>query len=220
MKLASTETRHGPRPLSRLGTCGLLAATMCSLGCPSRTLYITQDDVINWCGQLNRRNPTGEPLEVTIVCVYHKDLDKPENHGLAPGGVLTCKDWYEHRPVRGAGGDRFVLKPEQIYLLTNDPEGFGVKLGPALNGARVDEKKTILVKGIRFRGKELFHKKSAIYVFPKFIGADKQVLPVKPAIFSPPGNRTSRLYVTIGGDKNRRETCGQYIEVSTKSGRE
>ena len=182
-------------------------------GCASRTVVITQADRIN--NAMHHYRPpdqrTGDPLEVTIACVYPDDLERDENSGLKPGSGITSKDWYDHQPVRGGDGGRFVLPTDQIYVLTNAAQVYGRKKGPALNGAINDGRAKVEVSGIKFRGTKLHSRNSVIYVFPKFIGPDGDVLPVRAVEFSPPGAYTSRLSVTIGVDETR-GNHGQYIE--------
>ncbi len=192
-------------------------AALVSTGCAARTLTITQDDRINTA--VHRHRPegerTGDPLKVTIVCVYPKDLEREENQGLKPGSGITCKDWYANQPVRGGSvGGRFKVPPEQIYVLTNESEVYGNKKWRALQGAIRDGTKQVEVSGIRFRTK-LYGRNSVIYVFPKFIGPAGEVLPVPPAVFSPPGAYASRLGVKIGVEEGR-GIYGQYIENTTK----
>lgn len=195
-----------------LGSVGLVSA-----GCGARALSIEQDRYVNNAMHHYRAEEkrTGEPLEVSIVCVHPKDLERDENASLKPGSGITCRTWYENRPKPGGGG--FMIPPEQIYLLTNATSYYGKKKGPALNGATKDGRVEIPVRGIRFRGTKLHSRNSVIYVFPKFIGQDGKVLPVKPAEFSPPGRYTSRLSVKIGVDKNR-GVQGQYIVRTTGPG--
>ena len=189
-------------------------ALLGTAGCAARTLNVSQGDRINNAMHHDRHpdQRTGDPLEVTIVCVHPADLEREANRGLKPGSGITCKDWYDHRPVRAGGGEgRFDLPSEQVFLLTNEAQFYGTKLGPALNGALKDGKSEIVIKGIPFQSMKLHSRDSAIYVFPKFIGPDWNVLPVKPAEFSPPGAYASRLTVKIGVDDSR-EHYGQFIE--------
>jgi hypothetical protein len=158
---------------------------------------------------------TGDPLEVTIVAVHPDDLEREGNSGLKPGSGLTCRGWYENRPVHSGGEDRFDLPPEQILLLTNADQVYGKKLGPALNGAINDGRADVVIKGIPFRWTKLHSRDSVIYVFPKFIGPDGDVLPVAPAVFNPPGAYTSALHVRIGVGESQ-EHYGQYIENVSK----
>ena len=192
------------------------AAVLASTGCASRTVVITQEDRIN--NAMHQYRPpeqrTGDPLEVTIVCVYPDDLERDENGGLKPGSGITSKDWYEHQPARGGDAGRFALPTDQVYVLTNAAQVYGKRKGPALNGALKDGRAEVHVAGIRFPGMKLRNRNSAIYVFPKFIGADGGVLPVRAAEFSPPGAYGSKLEVRIGVDESRGHS-GQYIEVTT-----
>lgn len=197
-------------------------AVLGATGCTSRTIVITQDDRINTGVHIGRpvEQRTGDPLEVTVVCVYPEDLERDENAGLKPGVGITCKDWYDNRPVRSGGeGANFRLPPEQIYLRTNAAEVYGIRKGPALNGAIEDGRAQIEIRGIKFRPTKLYSRKSVVYVFPKFIGPppDYEVLPVRAAEFNPPGAYTSKLGVKIGVDEAR-DNHGQYIDKTSKRG--
>lgn len=201
----------GLRPLLVLVVSVLVSA---SWGCASRTLVITQENRVNTAVHLHRpvADRTGDPLEVTVVCVYPEDLELEANKGLRPGSGITSADWYAHRPqAGGAEAGRFVLNSDQIYLLTNEDRVYGASRGRALNGAEVDRTTERSISGIRFRGTKLRSRDSAIYVFPKFIGPDGKVLPVKPVMFHPPGAYGSRLTVKIGVDYAR-VPHGQYVE--------
>ena len=193
-------------------------AALGATGCASRTILITQDDHINTGVHTGRpaEQRTGDPLEVTVVCVYPEDLERDENKGLEPGTGITCKGWYDNQPVRGGGeGSYFKLPQEQIYLRTNATQVYGIRKGPALNGAIEDGRAQMKITGIRFRPTKLYSKKSVIYVFPKFIGPEGDVLPVRAAEFNPPGAYSSKLSVKIGVDQGR-DNYGQYIENATK----
>lgn len=187
-----------------------------TVGCASRTLAITQGDRINNAMHIGRHpdQRTGDPLEVTIVCVHPDDLEIKGNGGLKPGSGITCKDWYDNRPEHGGEGG-FDLPADQIYLLTNEDQVYGKKVGSALNGAINDGHSEVKIKGITFRGMKLHRKDSVIYVFPKFIGPDGHVLPVPAAEFSPPGAYASQLAVKIGVDEGRAHN-GQYIENTSQ----
>ncbi len=187
-------------------------------GCGNRVLTIVQHDRVNTA--MHRHRPrekqTGDPLELTIVCVFPKDLEKSENDRLKPGSGLTAVDWYQHRPT-GVGGQqagRFWIPSEQIYLLTNEKGLVGRIKGPALGGATEDGWKETKVGGIAF-SKKLHNRKSVIYVFPKFIGPTGDVLPVKPVVFNPPGAYRRNLSVEIGL-RDGGENFGQFIKHSTK----
>ncbi len=189
------------------------SAILGSAGCASRTLTVTQGDYINTAmhGGRQLEDRTGEPLEVTIVCVYPEDLERDENSGLKPGSVITSKDWYDNQPARGSDSGRFILPTDQIYVLTNAAQVYGKKKGSALNGAVKDGRSEVKVGGIKYRGMKLHSRNSVIYVFPKFIGPDGEVLPVRAVEFNPPGAYTSQLSVRIGVDEAR-GNHGQYIE--------
>ncbi len=206
----------GPESSKRLlvGILVLGSVAFWCIGCSSRTLTITQTDRVNNAMHHNRHpdQRTGDPLEVTIVSVNSDDLEREGNGGLKPGSGITCKGWYDNRPVRGSSEGRFDLPPEQIFLLTNANEVYGTKLGPALNGAIKDGRTDVMIKGIPIPSWMKLHSRdSVIYVFPKFIGPNGTVLPVGAAEFSPPGAYSNQLHVKIGVDEGR-EHYGQYIE--------
>jgi len=202
-----------PRGATRGLVGGLLVlATLAGCG---RTLTIRQDHYINTGGQANRPadKRTGEPLEVDVVCVYPKDLDKAVNEPLRPESRITCKDWYERRPVAtGEEKGRFDLRRDQIFLLTNDDKAYGKHFGNALRGAALDGEAPIRKTGINF-GAGLHDSRSVIYVFPKFIGKDGGVLPVPPAKFHPPGAYVADLEIKIGVDPDRSLEEAQYVKV-------
>ena len=195
------------------------SAAVVSVGCAGRTLTITQDPRINNAMHSHRseKQRTGDPLEVSIVCVTPKDLKREDeaNERLRPGSGITSKEWYEHRPVPGVGDEtRFRLPADGIYLLTNDKEVYGKVKHKALNGAIIDGTETIRVSGIRFPTWKMHGRNSVVYVFPKFIGQDGRVLPVPPAVYHPPGAYTRKLSCKIGV-KPGGENEGQYIENTT-----
>ncbi len=182
------------------------------VGCQSRTLVITQADRINTAMQLGRalENQTGEPLELTVVCVKPEDLEKQENSRLSPDSLITSKEWYEFRPEGGVPtGGRFDIPDSQIYVLTNKNRICGQVRGPALRGAIEDGTAERFIKGISF-GRKSYSKKSAIYVFPKFIDRNGAVLPVPPVRFSPPAAYSSTLRVEIGVEPGGPHD-GQYL---------
>lgn len=185
-------------------------------GCGARRVTISQDEYINTGVHANRppEQRTGDPLEVAIVCVSAKDLELTENAGLKPGSGITCKDWYENRPSHAGGAGRYRIPADQIYLLTNDSRAWGQVLGPMLRGARIDGRRAVTLKGVRFKEK-LFNRNSVIYVFPKFIGPTGEVLPVPPVAFNPPGAYRSQLACRIGVN-GRREHFGQYIVMESE----
>lgn len=183
----------------------------------SRELTITQADHINTA--MYRGGSRGEPLEVNVVCVTKKDLDRPENQRLSPGSGITSDEWYARRPIPGdkpdqeSRGDRFWLPSNQILLLTDDKESYGATKGVRLRGAQVDKKDHVTLK-FSFPG-GLHDDESVIYVFPKFIGPDGKVLGVRPAKFHPPGAYKEDLFVEIGVDANRTfENYGQTLQIN------
>lgn len=203
--------------LSSRGVCGgmlLLAAVGVLTGC-GRTLTIRQGPHINTASQAGRPadKRTGEPLELTIVCVYPQDVQKPANDLLRPGSRITARDWYERRPT-GAGEDagKFVLPADQVLVLTNDSGVYGKKIGQALRGGALDGEAPVK-KSINFRWGDLHDDRAIIYVFPKFIGRDGGVLPAAPATFHPPGAYTSDLQIEVGVEENQPPETGQYVRV-------
>jgi hypothetical protein len=212
------------RPRFRVATAALLGgglAMVAASGC-ARQLTITQDDYVNNAMQIDRerRDRTGEPLELDVVCVYPKDLNHQRNDRLKPNSGITSAEWFKRRPVPGdrpdmeTANDRFRLPPQQIFLLTNERETYGRRIGACLRGARQDGK-TITKKGIEFSAAALHDGRSVIYVFGKFTDKQGQVLAVPPAMFHPPGAYTDRLAIRIGvreGGPN----YGQYIEIDSE----
>ena len=184
-------------------------------GC-ARQLTITQADYINTAMQRDRdaEDRTGEPLEVNIVCVYPKDLDKPRNAALSPDTRITSDVWYKNRPTleRVAGGTAFDLPADQVYLLTDQKEVYGRPIGSSLRGAKIDGQEPMEYRGIRFKG--LFDKRSVIYVFPRFIGEDRKVEPVAPVKLHPPGAYPRDLYVEIGVEDPKGKAI-QYVKNRT-----
>ena len=187
-------------------------------GCSDRVITISQHERINTAMHRHRAREmqTGDPLELTIVCVYPEDLKKSENDRLKPGSGLTAVDWYQHRPT-GVGGQqagRFWIPSSQIYLLTNEKGLVGRVKGPALGGATEDGWTEKKFGGIAF-SKALHDKNSVIYVFPKFIGPTGEVLPVRPVMFHRPGAYRRNLFIEIGV-RDGGENLGQFIIHSTK----
>ncbi len=187
-------------------------------GCGDRVITISQHERINTAMHRHRAREmqTGDPLELTIVCVYPEDLKKSENDRLKPGSGLTAVDWYQHRPT-GVGGQqagRFWIPSSQIYLMTNEKGLVGRIKGPALGGATEDGWTERKFGGIAF-SKALHDKNSVIYVFPKFIGPRGDVLPVKPVIFHRPGAYRRNLFIEIGV-RDGGDNFGQFVLHSTK----
>ena len=197
---------------------GLTAAT--TSGC-ARVLTITQDDFINTAMHAGRpkASQTGEPLELSIVCVGGHDLKNEANDRLAPGAGITCDVWYQNRPIPGDKVDseethpRFRLPKNQISLMTNDKNCYGTRVGNRLHGAVIDKKEKVTTRFSFPAG--LHDDDSVIYVFPKFIDGNGQVLPIRPAVFHPPGAYTHELFIKIGVDKSQAH-YGQYIENLTE----
>ena len=204
-------------------------ATFGLAGCVSRTLIISQDDHVNT--DMHKHRPcdkrTGEPVEITIVCVYGKDLkvDGSPNDELGPKSDITARDWYEQRPQPGdrvddeTGHNRFRIKKDQIYVLTNAPHGklYGKPIGAALRGGLIDGSK-VAREGVKFDSFALHDDDASIFIFPKFIDGEGNVLPVPPARFTPPGRYHDELFIHIGV----KDKCGdnplQYIENITRTG--
>jgi hypothetical protein len=217
--------------VGRAGVWGVLAAlsTFGSVGCVSRTLIIGQDDHVNT--DMHKHRPcdrrTGEPVEITIVCVYGKDLDADgsPNDELGPKSNVTARDWYERRPQPGdrvddeTGHNRFRLDKDQIYLLTNAPPEkiYGKIIGAALRGGLIDGPK-VSRKGVKFDSMALHDGNASIFVFPKFIDRDGSVLSVSPARFNPPGDYDDELYIKIGVNDACSENPQQYISNITREG--
>ncbi|GMU22014.1 MAG: hypothetical protein AMXMBFR13_21020 [Phycisphaerae bacterium] len=199
----------------------LLAGCLMATGC-SRTLTITQDNVINTAQQIedgiDTKDHTGAPLELTAVCVYPKDLKNEANDRLKPGSGITAKEWYERRPLPGdrvdmeATHNRFRLPKNQVFLMTDSSEVYGSRIGSWLRGAQLDGAKPIVKKGIEFDSFALHDDLAVIYIFPKFTRKGGEVLPVQPVVFHPPGAYEKDVYIRIGVDP-KRDNFGQYIEI-------
>ena len=201
--------------LMAVGMLGLVGANGCA-----RELTIIQEGYVNNAMHINRPegSRTGDPLELTIVCVHPKDLDHEANDRLAPGAGITSDVWYRDRPLPGDRkdtpdrGTRFWLPKSQVFVMTYDNTYYGKRIGEPLRGAATD--KTDKVKKSFGFGPGLHDEKSVIYVFPKFIDRKGNVLPVPPAKFHPPGAYTEKLSVKIGVDDSRPQ-YGQYIDNTT-----
>jgi hypothetical protein len=198
--------------------CGLVGLVGCG-----RSLTINQDPYINTACHANRPadKRTGEPLELTVVCVYPRDLAKAGNELLKPDSKVTSKDWYERRPVSAPGeAGHFDLPKSQIFLFTDDSKAYGQQIGTLLRGAKQDGDKAITKTGIKFDGGvgggQFHDSNSVIYVFGKFTDKNGNVLPVPPAKFHPPGAYTEKLEVKIGVDPDRPLEAAQYIKVTSE----
>lgn len=208
-----------------LVTGGLAAMAVAALlsGC-ARTVTIYQDTYVNNAMHHARAKGqrTGEPLELTIVCVRPKDLSKKENALLKPDAGLTSQQWYEHRPTAKRTAGEFDIDSSQIYLLTSTrTDGVGQVIGNALNGAAIDGQTKVARPNIHFEAGELHNDNAVIYVIGKFVDANGNVLPVPATVFHPPGKYTSQLYVKIGVDEaryNAENAWGQYIRNITIPG--
>ena len=194
-------------------TVAVIGLAVLSGGCRARTLTITQEDHINTAMHEHRarEKQTGDPLELNVVCVFTGDLEKPENARLQPDEGITAKEWFEFRPTGAPpDGRHFNLPCNQIYMLTNEESPCGKVKGPALRGALEDGFSEKTIRDISFR-KRLHHRRSVIYVFPKFIDKNGEVLPVPPVKYHPPGAYTRNLAVKIGVRAGGPHG-GQYIE--------
>ena len=209
----------------------LTAATV--TGCGKRVLTIEQEGYVNTAVHRDRsaENRTGEPLEVNVVCVYPGDLKgrfEGINDALAADSGITSDVWYENRPQPGDSkpkneegvGERegrFWLPKNHVFIMTDETNAkkfYGTRIGPDLRGAHNDGEKPRVVE-FAFDG--LFASDSVIYIFPKFIGPNGEVLPVHPVRFNPPGDYRRHLFVKVGvyPDKYTHvdENYGQYIEI-------
>lgn len=214
----SSAAGRGGWKLAALAAFGLT----CWPGCATtKTLTINRDDYINSGMHVDRPlgDRTGEPLDVAVVLVYPSDLKNDANLRLKSDSGISCKEWYEKRPLPGddpaavGGNPRFRLKQSQIFLFTNDTQYYGQRVGPALNGVKVDPQAAV----VNFDFKEGANDPHAtIYVFGRFNGTEPgSVLAVAPAAFRKPGSYPKALAVRIGVDWNRTATSGQFIEVQT-----
>ncbi len=193
---------------------GLVCSVVLAGGCASNTMTIVQDEYLNTAVHLNRPvdQRTGDPLEVTIVCLYPEDLEKESNAGLKPGSGITSKGWYDNRPTH-SGSRGFQVPADQVFLLTNDSQPYGTRIGRRLQGAKRDGRSEVVVTGIKFHSRGMFKGGPIMYVFPKFIGPQGQVLPVPPILYSSPRQRGGVRF-KIGVDPDR-EHYGQYLERIT-----
>lgn len=184
------------------------AVLVLTAGCSSRSITIQQDPYINNGMQCDRSagERTGEPLELNVVMVYPDDLKDVRNDRLRPGSGITSQEWFSRRPQPGdtvdaESGANFRLKPEQIFLLTNDSAVYGKRIGQALRGASLDGA-SVSKGGIDFDNWASGDSKSVVYVFGRFTDKNGSVLPVPPAVFNPPGAYPKELVVkvSVSGD--------------------
>jgi len=191
----------------RVGAGTVLGCALLLGGCARSLTVIQATDHINTA--MHRGRPpdsrTGQLLELNVVCVSPADLEKPQNAPLAPDAGITSDVWYKYRPEpgRGAGAGAFDLPASQVYLLTDDKEVYGVRSGPRVGRGKAGTK--VKIPRIRFQERGwrspaggLLNRKAVIYVFPKFIGSDGEVLPVPPVKFHPPRSYRRELQVEVG----------------------
>jgi len=210
---------------------GLALAALLGLGC-ERRLTIRQDGYINNAMQPNRplARRTGEPLELTVVCVLPHDLkdEHGPNADLKPGSNINSRMWYARRPgaqLAPKPGEPvlapFTIPAEQIFVL--DENNADASLRP-LHGKIIegqDRALTVTDKLLKFQIPmgALFSKDCVVYVFGKFADENGDILPVPPAMFTPPGDYTSELFIKVGSTgKLDGPDRGQYIKNITKRG--
>jgi len=202
---------------SVVGRCwwwGAVGLIVLGSGCSSNRITIVQDRFINTAVHLNRPvdQRTGDPLEVSMVYLFPDDLEKEVNAGLRPGSGITSKGWYDNRPTLGSRGG-FQVPADQIFLLTNDSQPYGTRVGRRLRGADRDGTSEVAVTGVGHLSRGRFKSGPILYVFPKFIGPQGQVLPVPPLLYRRPYSR-SGIRFRVGVDPNR-DHYGQYVERVT-----
>lgn len=202
--------------LNTVAACALSALVLAATGCSStRTLRVTQEEYVNtgmsW--RLPPENRTGDPLEVSVVWVLPEDLENPVNRDLRPESGITTKIWYERRPELGAqpGSGKFEIPAGQIFVLADQEGIYGTRLGCRLHGAHQKQKHTETLT-YQFKVPSVFGD-PIVYVFPKFVGEGGELLPVPPAVYTPPESRNNMFAVQIGVDAGRQNepTAGQYI---------
>jgi hypothetical protein len=192
-----------------------------SNGC-SRKLTITQDNYVNNAMHVDRKpeDRTGEPLELNVVCVFPNNLKDERNDRLKPNSGITSAEWFKRRPIPGdkpdmeGTSDRFRLPPGQIFLLTNERETYGRKIGAALRGAKFDGA-TVTKDGIVFSAFALHDDQAVIYIFGRFTDKQGRVLEVPPAKFHPPGAYSDHEAVRVGVREDA-PNYGQYIEIDVQ----
>ncbi len=231
MKCGSTTRRNARAGATRLACVAgaALMAVSAGSGCAARQITFEQDQHINTAVHCGRepQDRTGEPLELAIVCVYPKDLDIEANHGLRREAGITSQEWFEKRPQPGDSPDqteghpRFRLPASRVYLLTNaesESQYYGTRIGPALNGAKIDGKSKVVKANIEFDSWSLHDKRAVIYIFALFKDRNGNVLRTPPAMFDPPGAYERDIALQLGVNKDeecRGPTLGQYIRNIT-----
>jgi hypothetical protein len=223
---SATQNRWASRLILALGIAAILG-----LGC-ERRLTIRQDGYINNAMQPNRppARRTGEPLELTVVCVLPADLrdDNGPNADLKPGSPVNSRMWYARRPgaqLAPKPGEPvaapFNIPATQIFIL--DENNTDASLRP-LHGKTIegqDRELKVTDKMLKFSipALDLFSKNCIVYVFGRFADENGDILPVPPAVFAPPGDYKSELYIRVGSTgKLDGPTKGQYIKNITKPG--
>lgn len=194
-----------------------VAALVCT-GC-THSLTIYQDRHVNTAMQRGRAasERTGEPLEVDIVLVHARDLEEAGNAPLKPGSKLATKTWFEKRPMddQSAGG-RFKLPDDQIFYLSDRQGLYGTRVHDALRGAALDGE-SVHIPTLKSRKRSMWKGGSrlqAVYIFPRFLDANADVIDVAPVVFGVSGGIPRNMKVNIGvtDPEGRAE---QYIRIHT-----
>lgn len=181
---------------------GVVGASLLT-GCASRSLTVRQQDYINTAMHRDRdqEKRTGEPLRVDVVCVYPSDLQKGGNQLLNPESKVTSDYWFDN----GAGNGKISIPADQIYVLSDNTNEYGIWKHPSLRGAKQDGKNEVTIKGLKFKekrgwkeGGSLLAKEAVIYVFPKFTNKEGRVMDIAPAKFYPPSRYSKNMIVEIG----------------------
>jgi hypothetical protein len=200
-----------------------------TFGC-ERRLTIRQDGYINNAMQPNRppARRTGEPLELTVVCALPADLKDPANADLKPGSPINSRMWYARRPGAQTApkpgepvAAPFKIPADQIFILdeANPDASLRPLHGRTIEGQDRELKVTDKMLKFEIPALDLFSKNCIVYVFGKFADENGDILPVAPAVFSPPGDYTSELFIKVGSSgKWDSPDRGQYIKNITKSG--
>ena len=176
---------------SVLGMVGLIVPW--TMGC-TRTLIVSKDLVINTANPIDYHRPpkerNGETVELVILCVTPDDWGKGGNVKLIPDSPLTAADFF---------------KDESAFQ--------GKRKTATIVGKKHDGKDVTTVTGIDFPTGELFDNHSAIWVWAKFKGPDREILPVPAIVFHPPGANTATLRARIRAEEKLEGLQkGQYLE--------
>ncbi len=185
------------------GLAGLCVAILFagSIGCNSRIMTIHRGEVINTYVE-----PQGSPLSIDIVTVAPADFKGDEkenaNHDLLPDGGITADVWFKRKPTRLSmadekGVEHFILDRKQIISFTDNKKQdvYGVRQDGRIRGRRFEKADRIIVEDIP--AMDIRNRKSAIYVFGKFMDAEGNVIPTKPVIFSPVDAYHQRIEIEI-----------------------